>query len=148
MGLPDDFIPATTWQIVTPETRQSHFYPDIRAAYLAAKKGPGWHPKAVQLGGKLKAIDYCGHDCWRRYDDSGDLIDRTHPHSFKVALVDDHPFLDRLPKNAPRSVRHMFTAETRMRWLRMTDTWDYMAAFDLAMKDWAEFCKNGGHHAS
>ena len=148
MDLPHDFVPATEWVLVTPEIRRSYFYPEIRAAYLAAVKGPGWNPRTVELGGLVRAINYCGHPRGRRYDARGGRIDRTHPHSFQVAVISDHPFLRKLPKNAPRAVRTMFTAETRMRWLRCTEAFDYLAADGRANDEWRKFCENGGLHVS
>lgn len=139
MLLPQDFIPDSEWITVTPEVRRSYFYPKIIKAFSATVAGPAWRPKTVQLGGKLLAIDYCRHPVGKKYDANGNAVDHSHPHSYRVAVVDDHPFLRKLPKNAPRSVKTMFTAETRMRWLRVWDGWQFYEASTRANEDWADF---------
>ncbi len=137
--LPSDMIPKTRWYLVTPEIKRTEIYAAIRAAYLSAVRGPGWNPPTVQLGGFLRAIDYCGHPSHHVYDENGDEIDHSHPHSYKVALVMDHPFLATLPTNAPRSVRHMLRAETRMRWLRMTDVFGFLEDSNRAKTEWQTY---------
>ncbi len=149
--LPSDYIPHREWVIVTPEIRRSYFYPAIREAFQAAVRGPGWNPKTVQLGGKLLAIDYSGHPKGHRfyfddekpdYDSWGDRIDYTHPASYCVAVVDDHEFLSKLPSNAPRTVKHMFRKDIRMRWLRMTECFDFLEAAKRAEEGWDSYRSN------
>lgn len=140
--LPGDYIPRREWVVVTPEIKRSYFYPEIRKAFQDAVRGSGWHPKTVQLGGKLLAIDYSGHPKGHNYDIWGQKIDYTHPASYCVALVDDYEFLSKLPSNTPRTVKHMFRKDTRMRWLRMTECFDFLGAAKRAEEDWDSYRSN------
>ena len=142
--LPSDIIPESRWEIVTPELKRTKMYEGIRSAWLDAVLKPGWNPRTVQLGGFLRAIDYAGHDHWRRNDDFGDVIDHTHPHSYKVAIISDHPLLAKLPKNAPRSVRHMLRADNRLRWLRAKDVSDFLQCHHRATADWQIYLEQAG----
>ena len=89
MRLPGTLI-QTQWRMWTPELEATTTRRDspskiglaIKAAFLRACNGPGWNPETVQLGGYLRALDYCG---------CPGLESRLY--SYQTAVIADHPFL-------------------------------------------------------
>ena len=110
------------YHLVTPELRRaSPHWPKIKAAAIAAWRGPGWNPKTVKLGGAEMAIDYLFAG-----GDSDEVIEYT------TAIVEDHPFLSMLPSNAPRAVKHIYRREVRLKYLFALDGWDYLSDMNRA----------------
>ncbi len=72
------------------------------------------------MGGGLWAIDYCASH-----------LDGSF-HSYATAVIEDHPFLQGLPKNAPRAVRHPYRAGVRLKYLFATEGWDLMQDMNRA----------------
>jgi hypothetical protein len=139
MKLPYDIIPRSKWVVVTQEIHETAIYQGIRQAFLDACRKPGWNPKTVNMGGRMLAFDYCAHASRKKYDERGMKIDHSHPHSFRVAVIDDHPVLKQLPANAPRSVKHIYRAPVRLRFLLARDGWDYIESVNRAQADWASY---------
>ena len=116
-------MPKWEWRLVTDELHATQaIYPELKKAFENAVRDPGWSPKTVKMGGHMLALDYCASSA------GPGLVF----HSYKTALVMDHPFLKSLPKNAPRAVRHPYYAATRLRYLRMTDAYSYIEDLDRA----------------
>lgn len=121
-------IPKSKWITVTDEFRRTEaYYPALVEELRDTIRRPGWNPKTVQMAGHMVAIDLCVDHTTR------DL------HSYRVALVMDHPFLSTLPKNAPRAVRHPYYAASRMKYLRMKDGWDFLGDWNRAEEAWAKY---------
>lgn len=127
MPLPDPCI-RTQWHIVTPEFRRTTAYwPHIEAAARETAKRPGWHPKTVQMGGFMVALDYS-------FQPNSDEVS-----AYKTGLVMDHPFLRALPPNCPRVVRHIYRREVRLKYIFASSAWDLMrdlAAAESAAQDY------------
>ena len=138
--LPGDIALKTEWVLVTPELMETRaYYPAIRQAFLDACRRPGWNPKTVQMGGFMRAIDYCAHAHFKVCDEFGMKVDHSHPHSFKVCVAVDHPVLRFLPRNCPRSVRHLYRADNRLRWTIADDAQDLFQSIIRAENDWGKY---------
>ncbi len=112
--LPDPRL-TTSWRDVTSEFRRTKaYYPALLTAFLDACRRPGWNPKTVQMAGFVRAIDFCADSRTGEF------------HSYKVALVVDHPILATLPPNAPRAIRHIYSADIRLKYALAKEGWDFM----------------------
>ena len=140
MRLPNTLI-KTQWQLWTPEldattTRQdspSKIGLAIKSAFNKACDGPGWNPETVQLGGYMRALDYCSHPG-----------PEAKLHSYNTAIITDHPFLAYLEglKFVPKAVKHIYRADTRLKYLRATECWDFFGDMNRAQSAWTIYLKN------
>jgi hypothetical protein len=129
-------IPFTQWLDWTPELERLAIrwpYPNemlasIKTAFRQACEKPGWNPETVQIGGFLVAIDYCA-------DARGRL------HSYNVAVIKDHPFLQTLNAipHVPRVVKAPYRREVAMRYLRTKDAFGFLADMRVAQEAWDAF---------
>lgn len=124
VGLPADLPDPALRARWLPAPQLSPQARRIAEEELARCSGaPGWNPKVRKLIGSLHMIDICA-----RHD--GEL------HSVKVANVADHPFLARLPRTAPRAVRTIYRADTRLAMARATDALHVISIMLRAQEAW------------
>lgn len=117
----------TAWVDVTPG---DPVYTTLVPLFERAVRQPGWHPKTCPLPGNRLVFDLCAKA------ETGELG------AYHVAFdVVDHPLLARLPNNAPRAVKHIYRRDTRAKYLRMTEAWDFMGDMDRADAAWDDYCE-------
>lgn len=117
-------------------------------AFVHACKSPGWNPKTVVMGGNQMAIDYCAEDN-PNYIPTKDANGKwSFPpltikdfQSFHVINYDDHPFLSDLPSNAPRTIKHLYRKEIRLRHKRAEDAWGFYSDMAQAEQSLQNFNK-------
>lgn len=122
--IPD--LPHPNLEVVWHGQDHPHFdevsarYVSDRARFLAKYPSRWFVPKMMRLDDGSSVVDYAGKF------GSDDL------HSFAVAKIEDHPFLDELPSNAPRAVKHMYRKEVRVRYLGVFDYMDWITDVNRA----------------
>lgn len=122
-------IPKAEWVPFDPTCPEAE---KLQEAFNGAWHGTYWQPKTVKMSDGRTAVDLCA-------DTHGALG------SVKMAMVEDHKFLDSLPHNAPRVIRHLYRSATRMRYLRAWDAWGFFS--DMAKAEAARETYNAAIEA-
>lgn len=129
--LPSPFLPWK-WNDFNADMQNTEAGQRIITAWREACEKPGWNPKTVVIDGALTAVDY-----------SNRAGNGSYPIAYKTTVLLDHPFLKGLPDNAPRTVRHIYRKETRLRYLRQKDVRSYLDDLNRAEADWYAYIKSG-----
>ena len=108
---------------------KSAWLPIIFAESDRVKKAAGWNPKVIRLEGTLHMLDLAVV--------GGSMI--SIPTSIKVVDLVDHPFLEKLPKNAPRAVKAIYTKGVRLTHVRSHEAWPYLNDHAKAEEAWLEY---------
>ena len=89
-------------------------------------EAPGWNPKVVHLENDWYMLDLCG---------------KGKVHSVKTIKLVDHPFLERLPPNAPRTVKTIYKKENILKYFRTDEYWTISKDLDKADEAWKKYLK-------